>query len=1024
MTTRITFILIILTSLLFRLQAQPFAQDVNIQLIGPEQGLPDRNTRCIVQDKIGFLWLGTRTGLYRYDGYSFENYNHLLLEDSTERYTVINDLKIDNKGRLWVAHENGLAVIDPVLLSSRKINLKKYFPQKILSPFTKRVYFDRDNNPWVVWTRGLVKFRNDISPLFVYISRNSPVNPGSGFDISLFHDDQKGNIYLYDNPKNLEIINKNGGFKTILPLPVIEQKQKKFFPQFAFEKTDSTLTFIFAGSGSQSISAEYNLNKMQVDRSEKPILPVFAPAYIFPDKQGNIWQNNFGEIGYVSKLTGRFFNLTGMVRNKAGEQLTFFNQTVSNDNTIWFCTGSGLVKIYLNPSLFQTYLNLPLKNANDVGTSIRGITEDENGKIWICSYGYTYSGEMYTLHTLDTERNIIAHNRLYNKDHERIFALLMKAIFVKENIFAVTDGTTLLKINRKTFQTDIIEFTNATGSQFTNIAAINDSILWLATLNGMVAYNMLSGQKVIFNDKKEDDVIKNFRVNYFLKAANNTYWACTLKGIYLLNEDGKILKHYGSEENVVIPLPESNISSMCLYDNKLWASTFGGGLLSIDTASKKVKQYTTENGLPHNVVYSVLPDDLGNLWMSTNNGLCRFNILNETIHNYGLLDGLPHYEFNSASFLKSRNGRMYFGGLNGFVSFDPKKIDTSKQLQAPLHLVSFSKYEQGTDSLIIFNGNQLSKDITISPGDRSFSFTFMTPDYRSTAQNKFRYKLEGWNDEGWHIFETGNKLSFNSIPAGDYTLRVQVAVAGSNWSKNEWTTSLTVKKPFYNEWWFYVLSLITVAGIVYAFYRYRLNELIRIQNIRNRISADMHDEIGSTLSSISFYSQALLMQTGDEKHRQVLGKIKENAQQVQENLSDIIWSVKASMDEMENVFSRMQRFGSEFLDSKNILFHFEVDEKMNHTKLDMAYRKNFYLIFKEALNNAAKYAQCKNVWVNITHGGSHATMKIRDDGKGFDTLTQTEGNGLSNMRERAMQMKGSLTVDSNLNAGTTVILIF
>src|SRR5215471_14949390 len=146
MTARITFLLCILTCVLFRVKAQSVTQDVNIQLIGPEQGLPDRNARCIIQDKLGFLWVGTRTGLYRYDGYNFENYNHLLLEKNTENYTVIHDLRVDNKGRLWVAHENGLAVIDPVLLSSKMINLKKYFPQEILSPSTKRVYFDRDNN--------------------------------------------------------------------------------------------------------------------------------------------------------------------------------------------------------------------------------------------------------------------------------------------------------------------------------------------------------------------------------------------------------------------------------------------------------------------------------------------------------------------------------------------------------------------------------------------------------------------------------------------------------------------------------------------------------------------------------------------------------------------------------------------------------------------------------------------------------------------------------------------------------------
>lgn len=1013
-----------LICVLSRAKAQSFAQDVNIQLIGPEQGLPDRNTRCIAQDKIGFLWLGTRVGLYRYDGYSFENYNHLLREDSSGNYTVINDLKVDSKGRLWVAHENGLAVIDPVLLSSRKINLKKYFPQTILSPAVRRVYFDKDSNPWIAWARGLVKFRNDISPVFVYISHNSPANPGSGFDISLFHDDQKGNLYLYTESNNLEVIDKSGVFKAKLILPVIGQKQKRVFPRFVFTKTDSILTIVYGATVKGSIAAEYNLNTLQLNNSEERLLPLGNAVYIFPDKQGNTWYNNFSEVGYVSKLTGRFSNLTGMIRNKAGEQLTFFNQTVSGDNTIWFCTGTGLIKLYLNPSLFKTYLNLPLKNANDVGASIRGITEEKNGRVWICSYGYPSSGEFYTLHTLDTGSSTIAHHRLYDKSYSRIFALLMKAIFVKQNIYAVTDGTNLLKINPKTFQTDVIDFTTATGGQFTNLTAINDSILWLATLNGMVAYNTVSGEKIIFNNKQGDDYIKNFRVNYFLKAANNNYWACTLKGIYLLNDDGQILKHYGSEANTAIQLPESNISNICWYDNQLWSSTFGGGLLSIDTASKKVKQYTTENGLPDNVAYAVLPDSLGNLWLSTNSGLCRFNITHETIHNYGLLDGLPHHEFNSASFLTSRNGIMYFGGLNGFVSFDPEKIDTSTQLAAPLHMVSFSKYVQGKDSMVIFNGNQFSNNIRIDPGDRLFSFSFMTPDYRSTTQNKFRYKLEGWADEEWHNFETGNRLSFNSIPPGKYTLSVQVAVAGSNWSNDEWRTSITVSKPWYNEWWFYVLSLVTVAGIVYAFYRYRINELIRIQNIRNRISADIHDEIGSTLSSVTFYSQALLMQTRDEKHRQVLEKIKENAQQVQEALSDIVWGVKASMDEMENIFSRMQRFGSEFLDSKNISFHFEVDQKMNHTKLDMAYRKNFYLIFKEVLNNAAKYSQCKNVWVSITREGGHARMKIKDDGKGFSDLTPSAGNGLSNMRERAIQMKGSLTVDSNPDSGTTVTLIF
>ena len=248
-------------------------------------------------------------------------------------------------------------------------------------------------------------------------------------------------------------------------------------------------------------------------------------------------------------------------------------------------------------------------------------------------------------------------------------------------------------------------------------------------------------------------------------------------------------------------------------------------------------------------------------------------------------------------------------------------------------------------------------------------------------------------------------------------------MAGGDWSKQEWRVVLEVKAPWYKTAWFFMLSLITVALIFYAFYRYRLAQILRIQQIRNRISADMHDEIGSTLSSITFYSQALLLQTAEKKQKDVLQKIKENAQQVQEGLSDIVWSVKASLDKIENVFARMHSFGSELLESKGISLHFEQDETLNAAKLDMVKRKNFYLIFKEAVNNAAKYAHCKNLWVQINGEEGRIKMVIKDDGRGFDPQQAKQGNGLSNMQARAVQMKSRLTVASSEGNGTTITLI-
>lgn len=423
-------------------------------------------------------------------------------------------------------------------------------------------------------------------------------------------------------------------------------------------------------------------------------------------------------------------------------------------------------------------------------------------------------------------------------------------------------------------------------------------------------------------------------------------------------------------------------------------------------------------------MYACLPDEQGNLWLSTNNGLCRFNIQTKKTRSYGLADGLPQMEFNTASFLKAHTGKLYFGGLNGVISFNPTELNKAKEEQTSLQLISYSKYAAATNRVETVMGNQVQEALKFLSGDRLFSFTFMAPDYRHTEQNRFRYKLEGWADNDWHFFETGNRLSFNSLPPGSYQLQVQVSVGGTDWSPQLWSAAINVQAPWYKTAWFYALSLLAVGLIFYAIHRYRLAQIIRIHQIRNRISADMHDEIGSTLSSITFYSQALLMQPQEEKQKEVLQKIKENAQQVQEGLSDIIWSVKASMDQIENVFARMFSFGSELLESKGIQFHFETAEHLNHGWLNMAERKNFYLIFKEAVNNAVKYGDCKNIWVRVRAEEQHIQMVIEDDGKGFNLQQAKSGNGLTNMEQRAIQMRGKLTVQSNIGRGTTIILTF
>lgn len=309
--------------------------------------------------------------------------------------------------------------------------------------------------------------------------------------------------------------------------------------------------------------------------------------------------------------------------------------------------------------------------------------------------------------------------------------------------------------------------------------------------------------------------------------------------------------------------------------------------------------------------------------------------------------------------------------------------------------------------------------IELSHHQNELKFRFSSSDFTAPELNLFSYKLEGI-DKNWSPPAASHEAAYKYLPPGNYIFRVRCTNRDRIWSRNELSFPFLIKVPWWQSWWFRSVVILSIAAGVYAVYRIRMNQLLKLQSIRNRISADMHDEIGSRLSSISFYTQALFMQSTDIEQKQVLMKIKDVAQAVQEELSDIVWNVKEDINSFDDILIRMQRVGNELLGSKNICLHFTAEEKRLTQKIKM--RKNLYLIFKEALNNAAKYAQCRNVWVTIQAVHQGIRMKIRDDGLGFDPDKVKNGNGLDNMRQRAAAMNGELKISSVPGLGTEVTL--
>lgn len=224
-----------------------------------------------------------------------------------------------------------------------------------------------------------------------------------------------------------------------------------------------------------------------------------------------------------------------------------------------------------------------------------------------------------------------------------------------------------------------------------------------------------------------------------------------------------------------------------------------------------------------------------------------------------------------------------------------------------------------------------------------------------------------------------------------------------------------------------VFIILLVVILVVRYYRgriekdrKRIEELNRIMALRQKLSADMHDDIGSTLSSISLYTHSLLMQPQADTQRNTLEKIKQNAQNVQESIGDIIWSVNPEMDGMEQVIARMRAFGADMTEHAGIAFQFTTSGQLGKLSLAMATRKNLYLIYKEVINNAVKYSGAAKIDVLIKTDAGVFSMLISDDGVGFDISAKSSGNGLSNMKKRAEEVGASITILSEKGKGTTI----
>jgi signal transduction histidine kinase len=230
-----------------------------------------------------------------------------------------------------------------------------------------------------------------------------------------------------------------------------------------------------------------------------------------------------------------------------------------------------------------------------------------------------------------------------------------------------------------------------------------------------------------------------------------------------------------------------------------------------------------------------------------------------------------------------------------------------------------------------------------------------------------------------------------------------------------------IRQPYWQTWWFYLLLAVLTTGFIYAFYRYRIKNLLRLQRVRNNIATDLHDDIGSTLTNINILSQLTIDKIGEpEKAQTFLERIKSEVLSSGQALDDIIWSVNSRNDSFNQTIARMRRFAADLFDNSPTKCHLALYEEADERKINMELRRDIYMIYKESMNNIHKHAYAKNVWVEVLKENNMIRLSIRDDGKGFDLLQDNSRNGLKNLKFRVEKWQGEFEFNSSIGEGTSI----
>ncbi|MET0645303.1 MAG: two-component regulator propeller domain-containing protein [Pyrinomonadaceae bacterium] len=1011
------------------------AERLPVRVYTTAEGLSSSAVNWVMRDSRGLLWFGTRDGLSRFDGQEFTSYrvgrdaspsitqiierrggDYLALTQTGALYrfdaqtpasSAGNDddatltleaellaeglpglLYEDRAGRLWMAgNAAGLVRMAETggRLTAEPVDLG--LPRAEGEPAVEvtRVIEARDESMWLVAGPGLVRRAPDGR---VVLYRAPSAAPMNAF-LSGLYEDSEGRIW----------VGSRRGFYVLRPRPLDDPaafreatlpdspaRPQRFAPP---EAPGGVVAFRPAGGFDSDLVFE-----------------------IVQTGDGRIWLTNDGGLSVFDGRELRSFDASNGLGQKMGMMAE------DSDGNLWLASMNGALKLVTRG--LSTYG----KDDGLGGRVIQSLYQSSSGELYVVSGDWRVSrldgGRFHTARPFLGDSSV----PLWTSNAAFLDSAGAWWFLTEKRLYRFDHAGSLESLGGRA--PSAVYHTGAGFNHGAFYRMFEDSRgrIWVSTRTGDPARMGLSLWRRETGDFQHFGDAEGFPAgrapSAFSEDRAGNIWVGFYHGGAARYSNGRFTLWTESDG-----LPAGYVVDMRLdRSGRLWLATVGGGLIRVDDPAAErptFVRYTTAEGLSSNNVRAITEDEEGRIYAGTVRGVDRLSPDTGRVKHYTTADGLAD-EFVTVAF-RDRGGALWFGTQNGLSRLAPEPDPPAPDPPILIgHLrvagVKLPVSELGQESV-----GRLELDYT----QANLQIGFFSLSFAPAERMRYQHKLEG-ADADWSGPAAERTVSYANLAPGSYRFLVRAVNADGVASRAPAAVSFRISPPVWARWWFAAGALVIFGAVVYAFARAVYRRKLELERIRTRIASDLHDDIGASLTRIAMLSEVAQRQDADRAsgvaHR--LAQIAEDARAVIDSMSDIVWAIDPRRDDFASVVERVRSFASDTLGAAGVRWQMHVAPQLEHQHLSPEQRRALYMIFKEAVSNVARHADCRRASCRITFEHHALVAVFEDDGRGLPAEAQSNGRGgrgLENMRARAEGLGGRLEVESEPGAGTRLRLV-